>query len=557
MSRVARIAVLAGDTPGARAVAGAVTSLLTAVGRWVEELPAGADLAPYTAVILPRSRGWRAVRERHAGPLLVVDADLLGGRADLEFRRLLGEPPLASASIGETRVLLPHPLPPLAGPPLGETPHGLVARADAATGYALPVVLTPALRTVAGFWSLARLVEEAVAALLDERTVLYAAPWPRGVRAARALTYDLDGLEADGALPPFALHGRPATLFCTADALGRLDATGPVCEIAAHGDVHRGFADARTNLTRVDRMLETFRAAGLTPRGFSPPNSTYSSELAPLLARFSYVRIGYQERALRFYPHARADGLLVPVSYYTDFLQRYVGPEECARLLRRFCTWAEATSVLAVPCFHPCLWPEPLRRFLEAPGGEAWEATLVELSDWWMRRRRALAAVSAAGEGAAPPDLVLVRATPAERLAALQPPDGKALAAPRSSAAVRVAIGERQVSVVPATDDPAAAVEVPLAPRWRPLGWLPGPLRRAASRALVRVVNETGMHGCFYRDLGLSAEIVGGALRLPVVAADEPVLVRHRVAADVRRAARGLVRRLSRRARALRANASA
>src|SRR5437899_176292 len=168
MSRLARIAVLAGDTPGARAVAGAVTSLLTAVGRWVEELPASADLAPYTAVILPRSRG---------------------------------------------------------------------------------------------------------------------------VRAARALTYDLDGLEADGALPAFALHGRPATLFCTADALGRLDATGPVCEIAAHGDVHRGFADARTNLTRVDRMLETFRAAGLTPRGFSPPNSTYSSELAPRLGPFSDVRI--------------------------------------------------------------------------------------------------------------------------------------------------------------------------------------------------------------------------------------------------------------------------
>src|SRR5207248_1302781 len=76
MSRLARIAVLAGDTPGARAVAGAVTSLLTAVGRWVEGLPAGAALAPYTAVILPRSRGWRAVRERPAGPLLVVGADL-------------------------------------------------------------------------------------------------------------------------------------------------------------------------------------------------------------------------------------------------------------------------------------------------------------------------------------------------------------------------------------------------------------------------------------------------------------------------------------------------
>src|SRR5205823_1082024 len=83
-----------------------------------------------------------------------------------------------------------------------------------------------------------------------------------------------------------------------------------------------------------------------------------------LLARFRYVRLGYQERGLRFYPEPRGDGVLVPVSYYTDFLQRYVGPEECARLLARFCRWAEATSVLAVPCFHPCLWPEPLARFL-------------------------------------------------------------------------------------------------------------------------------------------------------------------------------------------------
>src|SRR5437762_4822549 len=84
MSRLARIAVVGGDTAGARAVAGAVVSLLTAVGRWVEEVPADADLDPYAAVVLPRSRGWRTVRERHPGPLVVVDADLLGGRPDAE-----------------------------------------------------------------------------------------------------------------------------------------------------------------------------------------------------------------------------------------------------------------------------------------------------------------------------------------------------------------------------------------------------------------------------------------------------------------------------------------
>src|SRR5262245_5510059 len=107
MNGLARIAVLGGDTGGARAVAGAVVSLLTAVGRWVEEVPAGADLGPYAAVILPCSRGWRTVRERFAGPLAVVDADLLGGRPDGEFLPLLGATPRTALALGDTHVLLP------------------------------------------------------------------------------------------------------------------------------------------------------------------------------------------------------------------------------------------------------------------------------------------------------------------------------------------------------------------------------------------------------------------------------------------------------------------
>ena len=180
MSRLARIAVVGGDTAGARAVAGAVVSLLTAVGRWVEEVPTGADLDPYAAVVLPRSRGWRTVRERYAGPLVVVDADLLGGRPDVEFLPLLSGAPRATLAIGDTHALLPCPLPPLAGPPPGDAPRGLVARAPSGAAYALPVVVSPALRTVAGFWSLAALVEQTVAGVLNEQTALYAAPWPRG-----------------------------------------------------------------------------------------------------------------------------------------------------------------------------------------------------------------------------------------------------------------------------------------------------------------------------------------------------------------------------------------
>jgi len=536
MTGLARIAVVAGSTPAARAVAGAVTSLLTAVGRWVEEVPAGADLGRHAAVILPRAQGWQAVRERYAAPLLVMDADLLDGQVDEAFRDRLGGARLASLAVHGTHALLPRPLPPLAGPALGDAPAGLAVESGRATGYALPFVVTPALRTVAGFWDLARALEDAVAALLGESTPLYADPWPGGFRAARVLTYDLDGLER-GVLPSVVTSGRPATLFCCADALDRLGAATPHLEIAAHGDVHRHFDDERTNLLRIDRMRDAFRASGVEARGFSPPYSTYTSALAPLCARFAYVRRGYQERTLRFFPQAVQGATLCSVSYYPDFLQRYVGAEEYARLLGRFCTWAAATSVLAVPCFHPCLWPEPLRCFLDLPLGAAWETTLAQATDWWSHRGRALEAMATAGESAAPPDLVLARATPAERLAALRPLDGEPAVAPRLRSATRVVVGGRRVRVVPAADGPASAVEVPLASVWRPLGWLPARLRRN----LVRVANKSGVHACLYGELGLAPEIVDGAVRLPVVAADEPLLMVRPTLADLRAVVRRAV----------------
>ena len=537
MSGLARIALVAGNTPAACVVAGAVTSLLTAVGRWVEEIPAGADLAPYALVILPRARGWQAVRERCAAPLLVVDADLLDGKVERAFRDRLSGTCVASLGVRETHALLPRPLPPLVGPALGDVPAGLAIESGRATGYALPFVVTPALRTVAGFWSLARALEEAVAALVGEPRPLYADPWPRGFRAARALTYDLDGLERS-VLPSLVTGGRPATLFCCADALDRLGAARAL-EVAAHGDVHRGFADERTNLARVDRVRDAFRASGLEARGFSPPNSTYTSALAPLCARFSYLRLGYQERTLRFYPQPAHGATLYSASYYPDFLQRYVGAEEYARLLGRFCAWAAATSVLAVPCFHPCLWPAPLRRFLDLPVGAVWEGTLADVTDWWAHRRRALEAMAMAGEGAGAPDVALARATPAERLAALRPFDGEPGVAPRVRSAARVVVAGRRVRVVPAAEGPAAAVDVPLGNAWRPLGWLPARLHRG----LVRVANKNGLHACFYGELGLAPAIVDGGIRLPVVAADEPVMMIHPLLESLR----GLGRRVARR----------
>jgi hypothetical protein len=314
--------------------------------------------------------------------------------------------------------------------------------------------------------------------------------------------------------------------------------------VAAHGDVHRAFDDPRTNLERIDRMLAVFRAASLHPQGFSPPNSTYVSELGPLLERFSYVRVGYQERGLRFFPSIEGAGVVTSASYYPDFLHRYVGAEEYLRLLGRFLTWAAGTSTLAVPCFHPCLFGEPLNRFLDAPAGEVWETTLADVTSWWAHRRRGLAAVAAEGEGAAPPDVTFVRSTPRARIAALRPVNGEPTIGPRTRPVARVVVAGRTVRVVPAAPGAAVAVEVPVGRAWRLLGWLPPGLRRAASRVLVRVANMNGLHGCFYRELGLAPELAGGRLRLPVVAADEPLMLVHPTAADLARAAGRALRRL-------------
>jgi hypothetical protein len=534
MSDLRPIAVVSAETPAARAVAGGVATLLTAVGRWVEHVDPGDALDGHAAVVVARGRDVDAVRARFAGPVLCVDADLLDAAPALAAS--FAGRPVDAIRIDGVPVVLPRALPTLAGPALADGTAGL-AVARAGIGYALPLVVTPTLRTVAGFWALAGAYEAMVAALVGEDTVAYVDPWPRGFRAARALTYDLDGLER-GALPDCARDGRPATLFCCADALARLGDVGRGHELAAHGDVHRPFVDPRSNVARLERMLAAFAAAGVAPRGFSPPNLAWTSPLAALLERFAWVRIGYQERTFGFYPRTVAGAQVHGVSYYPDFLQRYVGADEYARLLGRFCAWAAATGVLAVPCFHPCLWDAPLRRFLDVPPGAVWEATLSEVTDWWAHRRRALVALAAGGE--APPDVVVVRTTPAERVAALRPVNGEPRPGPRTRGAARVVVDGRPVRVVPAADGPAVSVDVPLGAAWRPVGWLPASLRRA----LVPVTNKNGMNASLYGDLGLAPDVVGGALRLPVVAADEPVMVRPLVARDLGRVARGLVRRL-------------
>jgi hypothetical protein len=536
MTGLAPIAIVAGETPAERTVAGATRSLLTAVGRAVDECRADADLAPYAAVVATSAAAWRTVRRGYAGPVLVVDADLLTGDVDAVFRARLDGVTSTSVDLGGIEAPLPRPLPRLRGEPLGDAPAHLAVAAGDRTGYALPVVIAPAIRTARGFWRLASLLEQAIAALVGTRLVTYVEPWPHSRRSARVLTCDLDDLVDTKPLAPLVDSGRPATLFCCSDALARYGAPTPAIELAAHGDVHRSFNDPETNLGRVDRMLGEFLAAGHDPRGFSPPNLAYNSPLAPLFARFEYLRLGFQERGLRFFP-TDDGGVTVAVSYYTDFLQRYVGAEEYGRLLGRFCRWAAASGVLAVPCIHPAVWPASLRACLESvPADGVWETTLAEVAAWWTRRRGAIAAL---GRGEVPPaDVVVRESTPAARLAALEPPEEETHAPTARGPASVVTVSGRGYRVLPAAEEPSATTEVPLSSSWQGLDWLPRGLRGVASRALVQVANRSGLHACYYRDLGLTPEIHHGSVHLPLTAPEEPLILTHPVMSDLRRLAR-------------------
>ena len=61
---------------------------------------------------------------------------------------------------------------------------------------------------------------------------------------------------------------------------------------------------------------------------------------------------------------------------------------------------------------------------------------------------------------------------------------------------------------------------------------------------LVRVANKSGVHACFYGELGLAPEIVDGAIRLPVVAAGEPLMMIHPALEGLRAVGRRVARRL-------------
>lgn len=521
MPSPARIAVVTGQGPAAHAVSGAVVSLLTALGRWVEEVPPGAPLAGFAAVLAADAAAWRTARAAYAGPLVVVDAGALDVTAQPSPLPTDGRFAPGDVDLGVARIVFGQSLPKLAGDPIDGCARGVAVRADDRTVYVLPVVLTPSFRTAAGFWRLAAVLDRALVALLGDALGPYVEPWPDGAPAARSLTCDLDDLTAAAQLEALGTAGRRGTLFACADSLPLIRTLENGFEVAGHGDVHKPFGDDATNLGRVDAMVSAFADEGRGVEGFSPPNLIYSSSLAPLSNRFRHLRLGYQGQSWRFFP-TRTDGLVVTrVSFYTDFLHRYVGHDECGRLLASADAWSASTRALSVPCFHPGLWSGPVDAYLRHTPPPAWETTLREIAAWWERRAAALLRLH---EGVASREaaLRLVESTTDARVTALLGAARDATTAPAPAGPARwVGVAKRQFVVVPAAARPAVDVQVRLGGAWPLATVLPSPWRRR----LLRVANGGGVTAGLYAALGARPDVRAGGVRLPMVVPDEPMLL--------------------------------
>lgn len=516
----APIAMITGQGACAHGVSGVVLSLLTALGRWIEEVPRETDVAEYALVLVPDVPTWRAIRARYAGPIVVVDAGLALGQSAPPEVRTVGGRLVERIAIDGGMIVVPCGLPALDGAAVAGTPAGVAVQLDARTVYSLPVALSPGFRNPRGFWRLAEWLDRCVVALLGAAAGPFVEPWPDGARAARSITCDLDDLQSAAQLADLADSGRPGTLFACADGIPHLRGIAAPFEMAGHGDVHEQFSNDATNLSRVDAMCEAFAQAGWPLRGFSPPNLVWSSAIEPLATRFEHLRFGYQGPTWRIFPTRLGETIVTRISFYTDFLHRYVGHEETGRLIASADVWATETRGMSVPCFHPGLWTEPMRAYLRTPVPTAWEATLADITSWWRRRHVALARL-ARGEAVVEPGLRVVPEGIDARIAALldgvTSRTGEAAGQGRSVRQVEVA--KRPYTVVPAADE--SGVDVPLGRSWAWAGVMPSSWRRA----LLRVANRGGVTAGLYSALPLAPGLRGAAAQVPWRVRDEPLLL--------------------------------
>jgi len=533
-----RIAVAAGEGAASRLAAHCVYSILTRLGHWAELVDVRLLGEDAFDLIVFTSRPSGGGLQVSTTPRIVYDASLFGGSAlgDVDRLSLAGE----SLSAQFRHSLLPD------GDAISTDDTGQhIARCTApGTIHALPIFLTPEIQRNAVFQECVALVGRHVAHALDQDAFLYVEPWPRGFKAALAATFDLDGMrQRDGAFLDALAAGCKSTLFACADQLHVLPESQPHIEIACHGDVHTVFNGAATNEIRVASMTASFQAAGLAPRGFSPPNLVYTSSLERLSTSFDYLRIGYMERELLFFPTLRHGVVEIPVSFYPDHALKYVADDVYHSMMDTYLRWATSRGALAVLCFHPALFPDAYTPYLGRQDSGVWRPTLSELATWW-RQRRSWMDAARRGEIAAAPtsagQLALKRDQVVARTASLVPTQMR-----HAESAVSFGEGRLDRTTIVVANTSATLVRDVAIPAVTARSSWP---ERSGSSGIPKVVAKNGFHACFYGRLGFDLSRSAGSLRAPFVAANEYLLLstRRRPAASARSAfvrARTLLRR--------------
>ena len=518
---IPRIGIVAGTSPASLLSAQCVYSLLTRIGHWVDVIEDDSLEGPYDLLVFTSPQAQAALIATTQKPLIIYDADRYAGPAASNRRTLrlvLGGQKLSSAfteAVMATDTVLTC------------DDHGrcIAIRTEDRRIWSLPFFLTPEIQDNRVFWRCAEILAMHVGVALERREFTYVEPWPAGYSAAFNLTLDLDDLgRRDPAFESVLDTAYPSTLFACADQLDAVPASTDTLEVACHGDVHIPFDNNDTNEARIETMWSRFGAAGRHPNGFSPPYLAYSSPRASLAARFSYLRIGYMEKELLFFPRLSGGVVVSGVSFYPDHALKYVPGSLFHSMIDRYLSWSRSRGFLATLCFHPALFPDAYRPYLQRQDIGVWRATMADIASWWRLRERTLFGLhSGAGAGVAVDRrLVFTRQEPSARIRTLTSDDRDAAPTENGQSPELRRSTFGTTVVCNATSRLAQHTELSTGDVFqRP------PRRRFRQRGTMSVAVNTknGFHGCFYGRLGFEAQVNGDVLRLPFLAANEYLVV--------------------------------
>jgi hypothetical protein len=216
----------------------------------------------------------------------------------------------------------------------------------------------------------------------------FCSPWPDNFVSAVGLSMDMDEAREDrNIFEKVNKSNKDLTLFFCSKDSNLLKNFESNHEIAAHGDVHKPFRFGKKR--RIKNMLRGFQSSGQKIIGFSPPDLSYWGNYEKLSKHFAYIRIGYMEPNLLFYPLKTDSIYYVPISYYTDHKLKYLKRDDFFNGINYYLRWGISRNHLISFCFHPYIY-DAYSDLLKVNIPKVWFATLSDLVRWWSEREKFL-----------------------------------------------------------------------------------------------------------------------------------------------------------------------